>query len=192
MTTAQNFQRLREEVSALDEDFRQSFEGLSEEDLNWKPAPDKWSVAECLDHLIISGRRYLNNINRKADKLGTLPVSLDDMPFRPRRFTRWFANYLEPGPKKSQVRAPAKLRPSSRHSERILEDFLNMHREVLESINKIEQQQIANKSVTSPITALLRFKLGDVFMVLFAHERRHFEQAKNVLYQMQQSDTSVA
>jgi hypothetical protein len=192
MDTEQYLQRLRQDVESLDEEFRKSFSKLTEEELNWKPAPDAWSVAECLDHLIISGRRYLHNINRKADKVGTLSKKVNQKPFRPGMLTRWFVNYMEPGKKASKIKAPAKFRPSSKHSLKILEDFLNMHSELLESINKVQLQQIAHKSISSPVTAILRFKIGEAFLVLLAHERRHFEQAKRVLQQMQQEKTSVA
>ena len=34
------------------------FGGLNGTQLNWKPNPDKWSVGQCLDHLIVSNSQY--------------------------------------------------------------------------------------------------------------------------------------
>ena len=37
---------------------QESFGKLSESQLNWKPAPEKWGVGECLEHLIKGNRLY--------------------------------------------------------------------------------------------------------------------------------------
>jgi len=34
--------------------------GLSEEQLNWKPAPEVWSVAECVEHITLSESNIFN------------------------------------------------------------------------------------------------------------------------------------
>ncbi|MGE0392539.1 MAG: DinB family protein, partial [Vicinamibacterales bacterium] len=50
--------------------FRVEFEGfadaaaalaepLSDDQFNWQPAPDAWSVAQCLEHLNATARSYL-------------------------------------------------------------------------------------------------------------------------------------
>ena len=31
---------------------------LNEEQLNWKSAPTTWSVAQCLDHLVVNNLKY--------------------------------------------------------------------------------------------------------------------------------------
>jgi uncharacterized damage-inducible protein DinB len=34
------------------------FQTLSEEQFNWKPNTKSWSIAQCLDHLIVSNEKY--------------------------------------------------------------------------------------------------------------------------------------
>src|SRR2546421_5238708 len=31
---------------------------LSEAQLNWKPSPEQWSIAQCLEHLAITSRKF--------------------------------------------------------------------------------------------------------------------------------------
>ncbi len=31
---------------------------LNEEQLNWKPGPEKWSIAQCLDHLAVTSSKF--------------------------------------------------------------------------------------------------------------------------------------
>ena len=40
------------DIHAIALDAEKLFGSLSAEQLNWKPAPDRWSVAQCLEHLI--------------------------------------------------------------------------------------------------------------------------------------------
>src|SRR5438552_668467 len=40
------------------EDANALFGGLSVESLNWKPAANSWSVAQCFDHLIVTHSLY--------------------------------------------------------------------------------------------------------------------------------------
>ena len=37
------------------------FSGLDNTQLNRKPVADKWSIAQCLDHLVVSNDSYFRN-----------------------------------------------------------------------------------------------------------------------------------
>src|SRR5687767_7686716 len=37
---------------------KDSLEGITNEQLNKKPSPEKWSIGQCLDHLVISDCLY--------------------------------------------------------------------------------------------------------------------------------------
>src|SRR3982750_1803242 len=47
-------------------DVKRSFGGLSAEQLNWKPAPESWSVGQCLDHLIKSNEEFYPELEKLA------------------------------------------------------------------------------------------------------------------------------
>ena len=38
---------------------RQLVSGVRQAQLNWKPAPDKWSIAQCLDHLAVASSKFV-------------------------------------------------------------------------------------------------------------------------------------
>ncbi|MEP7075617.1 MAG: DinB family protein, partial [Acidobacteriota bacterium] len=42
------------ELERITEDFGTAFGSLTNEQLNWKPAAESWSIAQCVDHLIKS------------------------------------------------------------------------------------------------------------------------------------------
>jgi hypothetical protein len=45
---------------------QESFGKLSEVQLNWKPAPEKWGVGECLSHLITTNKTYFPQFEKIA------------------------------------------------------------------------------------------------------------------------------
>ena len=42
------------------------FAAVSLEQLNWKPSPDAWSIAQCLEHLIVSDNSYFPALQKIA------------------------------------------------------------------------------------------------------------------------------
>ena len=40
------------------------FASLSDAQLNWKPSQSSWSVGQCLDHLILSKRFFMPDLDR--------------------------------------------------------------------------------------------------------------------------------
>ena len=72
---------------------------LNAEQARWKPAPDRWSVAECLDHLIATSRPYLIDLAAKVEKARAKGVLRDREPKRG-WLGSWFINSLEPPPKR--------------------------------------------------------------------------------------------
>ncbi len=56
-------------------------EGLSDEQLRWEPAPDRWSVAECFSHLNVTADQYYPAIDRSM-RLARERGLLGEGPFR--------------------------------------------------------------------------------------------------------------
>src|SRR5256885_17271361 len=52
-------------------------EGLSEAQLKFKPAPDRWSVAETLEHIALAEDFLMQNINEKVMKAPAAPANRD-------------------------------------------------------------------------------------------------------------------
>src|SRR6516164_4689892 len=59
--------RLASDLLANDETAKRLLAGLSNEQLNWQPAPGSWSVGQCLEHLCIMNEVYLPPISGRAD-----------------------------------------------------------------------------------------------------------------------------
>src|SRR5437667_6385207 len=84
------------ETGKVSEDAKQLVAGLSEAQLNWKPAADRWSIAQCLVHLAIATEKFgpyvTAAIARGREKW---PVT-NAVPYRPTRIGGWLVKQLLP------------------------------------------------------------------------------------------------
>jgi len=58
---------IRSEIAAVDTEAKRLCEGLTEEQLSWRPQPGKWSIAENLAHLNVTTQTYVPGIRRSLE-----------------------------------------------------------------------------------------------------------------------------
>jgi hypothetical protein len=63
-----------DEADAIAADANTLFRHLNAQQINWKPSADRWSVAQCLEHLITINREYYPQFGQiiKGEKKTTL------------------------------------------------------------------------------------------------------------------------
>lgn len=93
----------REEAEALTGD-------LSPTQLRWRPEPEGWSVAECLDHLVCTGEAYLPKLDRALERARAEGLRAEG-PFSRGFLGRWLVRGMEPPPG-FRIPAPSAFRPS--------------------------------------------------------------------------------
>jgi hypothetical protein len=156
---------------------------LDESSGTWRPAPDAWSVAECLDHLATANRVYID-----AMEIAARPAagSRRHGPAVPGLFGRWFVRTLEPPVKKIFVlRAPRLIRP--RVSPPLADArsaFFDAETDVDRFIHQYAFIDLARTHFPNPFITGVRFSLATGLHVIAAHNRRHVWQARNVVAAM--------
>src|SRR5690242_19393837 len=94
LNSADLLQTIASESERIKSDARQLVAGLSDEQLNWKPAPDSWSIAQCLDHLAVTSEKddqYLTDaIARGREKRRASGA----VAYRPTMFGGWLIKQL--------------------------------------------------------------------------------------------------
>ncbi|EAY24916.1 DinB family protein [Microscilla marina] len=162
-----------------------SFGTLNEDTLYWKPAPNKWSVGECLEHLNITFRSYMPKITTGIDK-GIAKSWAPTTDFQPGWIGKKFTNSFrldESGQPKRRVKTFKSL-DSSKLPERnpkVREEFIIHVKNFIEQTDRAAQVNLQKVRVTSVIGAVLRFKLGDALQFITVHNQRHLMQAQKVL-----------
>ena len=159
---------------------RQLVSGLSEAQLNWKPAPEKWSIAQCLDHLAVTSRKfdpYFTVALARARK--KWPVSAAPA-YRPSWMGGWLIKQVTPVTGRN-LPAPKVFRPSESSSiQGALESFLKQQESFLAFVRETAGVDYNKTRLRSPVTPLMRYSLADAFVVTVVHGQRHLAQARRV------------
>ena len=157
---------------------RHLVEGLSDEQLRWKPAPDRWSIAECFSHLNVTADQYYPAIDRSM-RLARERGLLGEGPFRHGFLMNRFIRMMEP-PARRSFRAPQMFRPRTRALADEIPTFFAHQSAIIERVHQANGLDLSRVKVVSPLTSLMRMSLGQCFGLLAAHERRHLWQAARV------------
>ena len=174
------------DVNALMEDLnditgtaRREFGGLTAEELNWKPNPREWSVAQCLDHLTLSAMAFLPTL--RAIQEGTKPSTRwERLPVLPALWGALVRRAVDPE-RARKTRAPASLRPAeSAIGPDIVNRFVASQRE-LHAFMSGTTPAMLRTIVTSPVARFVTYSLLDAYRIVLAHDRLHFRQARAVI-----------
>ncbi len=167
------------QADAIANDARNVFGNLTKDQVNWKPAPERWSVAQCFDHLITSNRGYLPIIDDvlKGQKKSSVWQKL---PVLPGLWGKMLIKSLDPAQTR-KMKAPKRFQPAqSDVRETIIEDFVAQQRKVIEGMKATSHLDRENIIITSPAASVITYSLMDAYRIIVVHERRHFQQAQRV------------
>ena len=153
---------------------------LSDEQFAWQPAPDAWSVSQCLDHLNATARHYLPVMDdgiAEAVRRGLYGAG----PYSYNWIGRLMVYLVQPTTR-LHAKTPAAFRPEpgrSRHD--VMAAFRAYQVQYIDRLHQANGLDLARARVASPVARWLRMPLGSGFAVMLAHERRHLAQARRVL-----------
>jgi DinB family protein len=158
---------------------RSVVDGLSDAQLNWKPSPDKWSIAQCLEHLTAASSGF-NPYFVEALARGRQRFAATAPPtYQPSFMGRWLIKHVEPeSPRK--LRAPKIFKPSASDMDNALNRFLDQQKTFLKFVSETSGIDYNRTRLRSPVTPLVRYSLADAYVITVAHEQRHLQQARRV------------
>jgi DinB superfamily len=169
--------RLAFELSGNDQTAQAIACGLSEAQLNWRPAPTSWSVGQCLEHMAITNEAYLRAMAPALQGKPDSPVE----QITPGAFSRWFIrNFVEPSPASKKVPAPSKIRPAAHVTLGIVDRFLTGNRSCRELIIEARRKDVNRIRFWNPLAPGIRITVGTGLEIIASHNRRHLLQAERV------------
>ncbi len=171
--------RLRAEIEEISTRAAALCEGLDEEDLAWRPAPGRWSIAENLIHLRVTALTFLPAADQAIESARRQGL-VGEGPFPPGLMDRFFVWYVEPPPR-VRLPAPKPLRPLLKGpASEALPKFLESQRQMALRLDAARGLDLKRARVTSPIAKWIRMSLLAFFGVFTGHGRRHIYQATQV------------
>lgn len=155
-----------------------TFGALAAHQLNWRQDESRWSVAQCLQHLMTS-----NNLMLQASQSAlSSPASSiwQRIPALPGFFGRALIRSQSPTATR-KYNSPRKSTPAASDIPAdIVERFVAQHRDLTEWMKTVDERRAARAIMISPFIGFITYSVLDGCRLLAAHDRRHLEQARRV------------
>lgn len=179
-STRADIQEVQEAFAARRPAAMAEFGGLDPIAFNWQPDEGRWSVAQCLEHLNLTGLNWAHHLGPvlwKAMRSGVHHRG----PHRPGPVGRKAIAAMETV--SQRLKAPSLFEPAARTDYDLHDVFcaFNAAGESWEAT--LRRACLLNTSalrVSSPAAAWMRAPLGTWLFALSAHEDRHLAQARVV------------
>src|SRR5262247_3619682 len=132
--TAAELSQLIDEVKKIANDTSNTFGALTPAQLNWKPAAERWSVAQCLEHLIVANQGFFpifDSISKGEHKT----KAMERIPVLPRLWGKLIVSSQRPTSTR-KYKAPKRFQPAqSDLRETIVKDFVDQQGRVMDFMN---------------------------------------------------------
>ena len=174
-------EQVTNELRKSADDAKATFGSLTAQQLNWKPAPKSWSIAQCFDHLITTHSLYFPLFEKLAN--GSVKQSFWESYSPLSGFLgRFLIKSLRPENVKP-MKTTSKAQPSaSEIGGDIIERYVDHQKQMIESMMKLPDNLDPKKTIiTSPLMGLVTYSLDDCYEIIAVHGPRHLNQAKRVM-----------
>src|SRR5882757_881650 len=159
----------------------QPFLRLTDDQLNFKPGPAKWSITQIFGHLNITHDIYVPCILTRI----TLAPDVKDEHFRSGWLGDWIYEKIMPRADGSvfKLRAPKSHCPadSERNGKEVLSRFLQHCDAIDDILRHVATKDLQRIKIPFSVIRLLHLRLGDNLRYLVAHNERHLLQAHRVM-----------
>jgi DinB superfamily len=167
------------QIEQVREDAADLIRGLSDAQFNWSPGPNRWSVAQCLEHLNVSARLYWPVLAEAVTRSRASGL-MSPGPFKHGWIGKILVYVAEP-PVRRRFTAPKRFRPlSNLPLNQVWPQFLTFQGRLLELLREANGVDLARTKVPFPASDMIQLTLGHGFALVAAHERRHLWQAQQV------------
>ncbi len=160
--------------------YQGAFADLTPEQINWKPNPAKWSIGQVIDHVITLNETYYPIVEQL--KAGTYRKHwLSRLPFLVRWFGKFILDGVEPQRKRKMKTFPLWEPAQSNVPGDIVARFAEHQKQLGKMMADCSPFVLSGAVISSPANRNIVYKLGTAFDIILAHERRHLNQALEVL-----------
>ena len=167
---------LERRLEAFGRRTRELTSDLRAEQLLWRPAADRWGIADCFAHLLVADAPYFPRVREAIER--SAPAAGGDRLYAPGLLAGWFIRSV--GPEGTlKLPAPKKFRPPPARAD-APERFLADQEVLAVLLADARNVDLQGAKITSPVTSLLRLTIGEALTLLVSHQERHLGQAETV------------
>ncbi len=170
---------LLNEIDTVSMQFQATFSALSREQLNWKPEPETWSIAQNIDHLMVVNETYFPIIEQIKEGRYPLPITAK-IPYLPNLFARLIYNAVQPTRKRKTITSKNWEPMVTEFDREIIPRFIDYQLKLKHMIEEAEDLLKNRQIIVSPANNYIVYPMDKAFDIIIAHEKRHFNQAMEV------------
>lgn len=179
----QSIQKLKEqfisEINFLIADLN-VFYSLSDQQINWKPSAENWSIGECVDHLVVTNKLYLDEFEKQFSQK-QIKTDCSVTRVKHKTLAKLIIKSVDPDNVR-KVKTFKVFNPSkSNHTKEILNTYKNLQKQFINVVLQARDLNLNKYIMSSPATKFIKENFCDVLEIIRLHDRRHFNQAKRIL-----------
>lgn len=154
------------------DNLKDNIQGLNGEQLAYKPSPEDWSVAQCVEHIILTEKMLFDmtkqlleqpaNPERKAEVTSTPQQVIEGVTNRGKKFN-----------------APKALQPNGKYKDpkEAIKDFKEQREQILVYLKEVSLEDLHNHISDSPAGVADAYQS---FLFIAGHTARHTLQIEEV------------
>ena len=166
------------QLESVSIDVRENFGKLTFEQLNWKSAPESWSIGQCLDHLIRSNEEFYPELDKLAAGTRKNTLWQNWSPLSGIAGAFLVSTLKKDG---NKVKTNQKMTPPSDIPADIVERFSSHQSQFIEKIRSTAGANWHRAVLTSPFVKIMTYRMDVGVVAIIEHEKRHVRQAKRVI-----------
>lgn len=147
-------------------------QGLSEEQLNFKTAPDRWSILECVEHIAVTQPKLFGYVSETL-KQAPNPEKRSEIKSTDEDIMAMMVN------RSFKAQAPAEMQPSGKYKnvQTALEALEKNQQNILGELKNYSMEDLRNHVVAAPIGSIDAYQ----FMLFIpGHTARHTLQIQEI------------
>ena len=180
--TLQTIQQLKDkfftDTESVIKDFGK-FKTLSESQINWKPSLENWSIAECVDHLIVTNKLYLKEFEKQFGEK-RIETDCSKTEVQHKRLSLFIIKSVDPSNAKKVSTFSVFMPSISSHSKDVLDKFSDMQNQFINLLSTAKNLNLNEYVMSSPAAKIIKENFCDVLEIIRLHDRRHFNQAEKL------------
>lgn len=182
VNAAELLAQLRSTTGEIIQTVESRYLDLKPKDLNWKPGPQRWSIAECLEHLNLYGDFY-HDVFAEAIQRGLQQGLAPQPTYQPGWLGNYFAQSMLPrdGKVANKMATFKDKDPAQSHlPPGVIPRFLEQQARLLRLLEEAQQVDLGRVRIPISISTWIKLKLGDGLRFVINHNQRHLQQAQDV------------
>lgn len=150
----------------------ENVKGLSEAEMQYKPSPEKWSISQCLEHIVLTEAMLFKNTKELLAKPAN-PERKEEVKVADQEIIDGMSS------RSTKVKAPKELQPEGKYvsPEVALSDLNGQRAEILKLIKKTSEEDLRNHITDSPFGPVDAYHS---LLYIAGHVARHTSQIKEV------------